>query len=78
VAKSKVTDKYQVTVPKEIREKVGLRAGEEVIVEAGEKGEIIIRRLRGVKRPLEVLIGEKPLFDSPVPIDDLEEQMERM
>lgn len=77
MAKSKVTDKYQVTVPKEVREKVGLRAGEEVIVEARKRGEIIIRRLRRVKQPLEILVGKKPFFDKPVGIDELEERVER-
>jgi AbrB family looped-hinge helix DNA binding protein len=77
MAKSRVTDKYQVTVPKEVREKVGLRAGEEVVVEARERGEIVIRRLQRVKQPLEILVGKKPVFERPVTIDELEERMER-
>jgi AbrB family looped-hinge helix DNA binding protein len=77
MAKSKVTDKHQLTVPKEVREKVGMRAGEEVIVEARERGEIVIRRLKRVKQPLEILVGKKPVFERPVAIDELEERMGR-
>jgi len=31
--KTKVTDKFQVTIPKQIREEIGLKPGEVVIVE---------------------------------------------
>ncbi len=36
MAKSTITSKYQTTVPKEIREKVGLAAGDELSWEAVE------------------------------------------
>jgi len=77
MAKSKVTDKYQVTVPKEIREQIGLRAGEEVTIEVRGEGEIVIRRLKIVKNPLEILQGKKPQFDKAIPIEELEERMEQ-
>ncbi len=72
---SKVTSKFQVTIPKGVRERVGLEPGETVVVEAhGE--DIIIRRFKRVRNPLKVLIGERPLFAKPIPIEELERRLE--
>ena len=73
--KTKVTSKFQVTIPKEVREKVGVRPGEVVSVESVSDEEIIIRRFRRVKDPLKVLVGEPPSVRH-VPVEELEEEAE--
>lgn len=75
MAKSRVTDKFQVTIPKEVREEVGLKPGEVVVVEKVSEEEIILRRFKRVKDPLRVLVGERP-FPRHVPIEELEEKVE--
>ena len=42
--RSKVGQKGQVVIPKEIREKTGIRAGSEVVVEMNGENEVIIKR----------------------------------
>jgi hypothetical protein len=42
-AKSKLTSKYQTTIPKEVREFLLLRKGDEVIFEI-ENGQVVIRK----------------------------------
>ena len=76
MAKSKVTDKFQVTVPKKVREEIGLEPGEEVTVEASEKGDILIRRQQKIKDPLIFLLGQSPRFKDAISIEDLENKME--
>ncbi|MEO6351316.1 MAG: AbrB/MazE/SpoVT family DNA-binding domain-containing protein [Candidatus Limnocylindrales bacterium] len=44
---AKIYGKGQVTIPKAVRDEIGLAAGDRVIVEARD-GEIVIRRPRGV------------------------------
>jgi len=39
-SKTKVTRKYQVTIPKEVRKKIGVEVGDEFKV--SEKGEVIV------------------------------------
>ncbi|MBE0513134.1 AbrB/MazE/SpoVT family DNA-binding domain-containing protein [Candidatus Bathyarchaeota archaeon] len=73
--KTKVTSKFQVTIPKEVREKVGIRAGEVVIVESVSDEEIVVRRFRRVKDPLKILIGKTPSLRH-VPVEELEEKAE--
>jgi len=75
MSRSKVTDKFQVTIPKNIRDNVDLRAGEIVLVESVSKEEIRIKRFPRVKDPLKVLIGSKP---SPhqISVEELEERIE--
>ncbi len=70
-----MTDKYQVTIPKDVREELGLRPGEEVIVESDSKDRIVVKRFRSTKDPLSVLIGKKP-YHRHIPIKELEEKME--
>ncbi len=41
---SKVGQKGQVVIPKEIREKAGIRAGSEVVVELRGDDEVVIKR----------------------------------
>jgi AbrB family looped-hinge helix DNA binding protein len=73
--KTRVTRKFQITIPKEIREKVKVKPGEIVNVESLSEEEIIIRRFRRVQEPLKVLIGRKPL-DRHIPVEKLEEKAE--
>lgn len=72
----KVTDKFQVTIPKEVREKVGLKSGEEVEVIALSDNEILIRRkVEKVKDSLSILIGkEQDIEVSPEKVDELGEE----
>lgn len=72
---SKVTAKYQVTIPKDIREKLGLKPGEEVIVESDSRDRIVVKRFRSTKDLLSVLIGKKP-YHRHIPIRELEEKIE--
>jgi len=73
--RTKVTDKFQVTIPKEVREKIGLKAGEIMIVEIGGNDEIKLKRFRNIKEPLKILIGEK-VSGRHIPVEELEEKME--
>jgi len=75
MARSRVTSKFQLTIPKEVKEKVGLRPGEIVTVESIDENNISIRRLGRVKDPLRFLIGEKP-YPRHIPIEELEEKAE--
>ena len=73
--KTKVTSKFQVTIPKEVREKVGVRPGEIVSVESVSDDEIIVRRFRRVKDPLKVLVGKTPSVRH-VSVEEVEEEAE--
>ena len=75
VPKSRVTSKYQVTIPKEVREKTGVKAGELVTVEAVSDAEIRLRRFPGVADPLGVLVGHGSGRRS-IPVEELEERAE--
>ena len=75
MARSRVTSKFQLTIPKEVRERVGLKPGEIVIVESIGEDKILIRRFRRVKEPLRFLIGKEP-YPRHVPIEELEEKIE--
>lgn len=71
----RVTDKFQVTIPKDVRETLGLRPGEEVVVETGPGGRIIVKRFPTSKNPLKVLIGKKT-YPRHVPVEELENKLE--
>jgi AbrB family looped-hinge helix DNA binding protein len=73
--KSKVTAKYQVTIPREVRDETGVEAGEVVSVEAISKAEIRLRRFPGISDPLSVLIGSGTRRRR-IPIEELEEKAE--
>jgi len=75
MARTKVTSKFQLTIPKGIREKVDLRPGEVVDVQVDEEGEIFIRRFRRVGDPLSILIG-RTAYPRPVSVEELEEKAE--
>ena len=75
MAKTKVTSKFQVTIPREVREKVGIRPGEVVSVESISAEEIVVKRFRRLKDPLKVLIG-KTVSARHIPVEEIEEHAE--
>ncbi len=48
----KVTRNYQVTIPREIRERVGLREGDYLEVSLDRQGRIVMRRVKPTRRTL--------------------------
>jgi len=75
MSRTRVTDKFQLTIPKAIREQVDLKPGEVVEVHVDEEGTIVIKRFRRVRDPLDVLIG-KTTSPVHVTIEELEEKAE--
>jgi len=75
MSRTKVTSKFQLTIPKDIREQIDLRPGEVVEVQVDDEGVIIIKRFRRVKNPLKVLIG-RTASTRPIGIEELEEKAE--
>ncbi|MDH7477695.1 MAG: AbrB family transcriptional regulator [Candidatus Bathyarchaeota archaeon] len=73
--KTKVTSKFQLTIPKEVREKVGVEPGEIVNVESVSDEEIVIKRFRKVKEPLKVLVG-KTVSRRGISVEEFEEKAE--
>lgn len=73
--KTKVTSKFQVTIPKDVREKVKVKPGEIVSIESVSDEEILIRRFRKVKEPLKVLVG-KTTLERHIPVEEFEEKAE--
>lgn len=49
IEKTKITEKFQVTIPKKVREKIDLKPGEIMIVEAKGENEIRLKRFRKIK-----------------------------
>ncbi len=70
-----VTEKFQITIPKEVRMEMDLQPGEKVMVERRDSDSILVRRHRKVRAPLKHLIGEKPYHRS-VSVEELEEKIE--
>ncbi len=70
-----MTDRFQVTILKDVREKLGLRPGDEVTVEIGAEGRIVMKRFARLGDPMKVLVGKKP-YHRHVPIEELEENLE--
>jgi AbrB family looped-hinge helix DNA binding protein len=57
----RISSKNQVTIPVAVLEQAGLRAGDEVAVEAGDEGEVRIHRgTNGVDRAFGALTGVYP------------------
>lgn len=71
---TRVTQKFQITIPKDVREAIGLKPGEILIVEPTAEGDLRVRRTR-VKEPLRILIGERK-FRRHVPVEEVEEKVE--
>ncbi len=75
MGETRVTDKFQITIPRDVRKVIGLKRGEVLIVEHAGEGELRVKRLGAVKDPLRVLIGEKR-FKKHIPVEELEEKAE--
>jgi len=52
--KVKVSPKGQIVIPKEFRDKFGIKEGEEVVVEESRKGVLVMRK---EKNPVKVMVG---------------------
>ncbi|MDI6884715.1 MAG: AbrB/MazE/SpoVT family DNA-binding domain-containing protein, partial [Hadesarchaea archaeon] len=56
MVKTKISSKFQITLPKELREGLGIEAGDELyLTREGEK--VVIRPLPKIKRPTETIYG---------------------
>lgn len=75
MGETRVTEKFQITIPKDVRETIGLKAGEVLLVEPASEEELRVRRFRVVKDPLRVLVGKRK-FKRHVPVKELEEKAE--
>ena len=62
----KVTRSFQVTIPREVREALGIRVGDYLNVYVDEKGRIVMEKVRTVRRTLR---SGRPL--TPEEIDEL-------
>ena len=68
--KSRISEKGQVTIPKRLRDQLGIHAGDELEFEA-EQGRIVVRRV-AERDAIDRLYGSLRL---PAPTDVLIEQM---
>jgi AbrB family looped-hinge helix DNA binding protein len=75
MALSKVTSKFQVTLPADVRAKVTIRAGETVEVEAQDEQTVVIRRRKKMKDPMKFFSPKRPLLKRHIPPDELDELM---
>jgi AbrB family looped-hinge helix DNA binding protein len=62
--KAKVTSKGQITIPRQVREAMGLKASEKVVFFEAENGEFIVRRVGSIMEMAGCLAGfEAPKTD---------------
>jgi AbrB family looped-hinge helix DNA binding protein len=66
VNRVKVTRSFQVTIPREVREALGIRVGDYLNVYVDERGRIVMEKVRTVRRTLR---SGRPL--TPEEIDEL-------
>lgn len=76
MGKSRVTAKYQITLPADVRERVPIRPGETVEVVAKDDQTVLVRRTGKVKNPLKYLIAKKPWLDRSIPPEQVDELAE--
>jgi antitoxin PrlF len=68
--KSVVSEKGQVTIPKPLREKLGLRAG--VVLDfAAQQGMLVGRKAVGPKNPVDAVTGILPPMDVDAEIEKM-------
>lgn len=60
---SVVSSKGQITIPQEIRERLGLRTGDRIEFVV-EENRIVVRRAHAVENPFEKYVGISPVFRS--------------
>jgi len=53
-----VTRKYQVTIPKNVRQELGIEVGDEVEFVKNERGEFVIRKIRKDKKKYVMVLEE--------------------
>jgi AbrB family looped-hinge helix DNA binding protein len=70
MATAAVTSKGQITIPAEVRKKLGLKAGDRVRFIEGENGEYVLRPKTGSIMDLE---GCVPWTGKPVTIEEMNE-----
>lgn len=75
MGETRVTEKFQITIPKDVREAIGLKPGEVLLVEPTGEEELSVKRFRMMKDPLRALIGMRK-FKRHVPVAELEERAE--
>jgi len=75
MGETRVTEKFQITIPKDVRETIGLKPGEVLLVEPTGEEELTVKRFRVVKDPLRILVGKRK-FRRHVPIEELEKEVE--
>ncbi len=63
--KTKVTRKFQITIPKPIREALGIKVGDEIIIKLEGQKIVLIPKSR-IKDPLAVLLN---IFDKQIDLD---------
>jgi AbrB family looped-hinge helix DNA binding protein len=66
VNRVKVTRSFQVTIPREVREVLGIRVGDSLNVNVDERGRIVMEKVRTVRKTLR---SGRPL--TPEEIDEL-------
>ncbi len=76
MGKTRVTSKYQITLPADVRSKMPVHPGETLVVEVQDPTTIVVRRERSVRRPLSVLIARRPLLRQHITPDELDELAE--
>ncbi len=76
VGKTRVTAKFQITLPADVRERVPFHPGETVEVVAKDEQTVLVRRTRKVKNPLRYLIAKKPWLDKSIPPEQVDELAE--
>ena len=69
--KSTISSKGQVTVPVEVRDKLGLSPGTEVEFELRRNG-VLLRKGGGVRHPVDRVFG---LIELPAPVDQIIAEM---
>lgn len=69
--KSTISSKGQVTVPVEIRDKLGLSPGTEVEFEIQRNG-VLLRKGGGTRHPVDRVFG---LIELPAPVDEILDEM---
>jgi AbrB family looped-hinge helix DNA binding protein len=74
MATASMTSKGQITIPIDLRKKLGLKAGVQVRFIEGENGEIILRPKTGSIRSLE---GCVPWSGKPVTIEEMNETIRK-
>ncbi len=76
MAEAKVTSKGQVTIPKEIREKLQLKTGDRLLFTVDDRGEV---RLSALNRSLLDLVGclrSKVTRTTPVTLEEMDEAIQ--